>query len=185
MKDMHTFQLHPSVPCTLLPSVTKLQRLCFYTCLLFCSQGDSASVRVAIPPTPWNIHAPPRQILLPTVHILLQCIFVQLTFTLPNSHMHVASYYMQSAGYFHNYDTHFTKPIKHDYMSFTMFIHSYMHITMSTYFCTYMFMTNKLYYLLITSYVLIYLRCLSDAFKMKNNTEKHVMLPFRSPLDHL
>ena len=34
-------------------SATKLQRLCFYTCLSFCSQGGgSASVHVGMPPWP-------------------------------------------------------------------------------------------------------------------------------------
>ena len=35
-----------------LPSATKLRRLCFYTCLSFCSQGGSASVHAGIPPPP-------------------------------------------------------------------------------------------------------------------------------------
>ena len=49
----------------LLPSATKLQRLCFYTCLSFCSQGGaSASVHARIPPpgpgTPLGADTPPR-----------------------------------------------------------------------------------------------------------------------------
>ena len=48
-----------------LPSATKLRRLCFYTCLSFCSQGwGSASVHAGTPPppragTPWE-QTPPR-----------------------------------------------------------------------------------------------------------------------------
>ena len=41
----------------LLPSATKLRRLCFYTCLSFCSQWGSASVHAGIPPGP---RTPPR-----------------------------------------------------------------------------------------------------------------------------
>ena len=33
----------------LLPSTTKLRRLCFYTCLSFCPRGGSASVHAGIP----------------------------------------------------------------------------------------------------------------------------------------
>ena len=46
----------------LLPSVTKLRRLCFYTCLSFCPQGVSASVHAGIPPS-WEEAgtAPPDQ----------------------------------------------------------------------------------------------------------------------------
>ena len=39
----------------LLPSATKLRRLCFYTCLSFCSGGGSASVHAGIP-LPWTRH---------------------------------------------------------------------------------------------------------------------------------
>ena len=42
----------------LLPSATKLRRLCFYTCLSFCSQGSSASMHAGIPP-PGSRHPPP------------------------------------------------------------------------------------------------------------------------------
>ena len=49
----------------LLPSATKLRRLCFYTCLSFCSQWGSASVHAGIPPgprtPPGTRHTPPEQ----------------------------------------------------------------------------------------------------------------------------
>ena len=81
----------------LLPSATKLRRLCFYKCLSFCPQGGvSALVHALIPPTPgsrhppgaghspWEQTSPPRRLLLWTVRILLECILVPLIFCLKN-----------------------------------------------------------------------------------------------------
>ena len=83
---------------SLLPSATKLRRLCFYTCLSFCPQVGSGSVHAEIPPpcSPKSRHTHPpkagtpqeqtspradplRRLPLRTVRILLECILV-LTF---------------------------------------------------------------------------------------------------------
>ena len=63
-----------------LPSATKLQRLCFYTCLSV--RGGSASVHAEIPPPPppGSRHPPCRRLLLRMVRILLECILVYLYF---------------------------------------------------------------------------------------------------------
>ena len=69
---------HRIVEFLLLPSATKLRRLCFYTCLSFCSQRGSASVPAEIPHPPrstpppeehppgsthplWEAHHPPGE----------------------------------------------------------------------------------------------------------------------------
>ena len=60
-----------------LPSATKLRRLCFYTCLSFCSQAGegSASVHAGIPHPPGST-PPGRRLPLRTVRILLECILM-------------------------------------------------------------------------------------------------------------
>ena len=67
----------------LLPSATKLRRLCFYTCLSVHGGGGAASVHAGIPTpppganTPLGADSPPsRRLLLRTVRILLECILV-------------------------------------------------------------------------------------------------------------
>ena len=80
---------YSSISFPLLPSATKLRRLCFYTCLSFCSQGGlpqcmlgyhppSRPPRTRPPPGPDT--PPSRRLLLRTVRILLKCILVVDTF---------------------------------------------------------------------------------------------------------
>ena len=66
-----------------LPSATKLRRLCFYTCLSFCPQGDLPQCMLGYPPGSWHppgadtppgSKPPPGRLLLRTVCILLECI---------------------------------------------------------------------------------------------------------------
>ena len=65
---------------TSLPSATKLRRLCFYTCLSFCSRGGLPQCMLGYRPlrsTPPGSTPPPgRRLPLWTVRILLECILV-------------------------------------------------------------------------------------------------------------
>ena len=73
-----------------LPSATKLRRLCFYTCLSFCSQGWgvclSACWDTTTPPDQADTPSERRWLLLQTVRILLECILVSLIFVTAQSH---------------------------------------------------------------------------------------------------
>ena len=68
-----------------LPSATKLRRLCFYTCLWFCSQGGGCYIPACLAAggsaPGWGLLRgadPPqsRRLLLRTVRMLLECILV-------------------------------------------------------------------------------------------------------------
>ena len=67
----------------------EVAKVMFYTCLSFCPTGGSASVHAGIPPPPMSrpprsrpplSRPPPKQLLLRTVRILLECILVQTKF---------------------------------------------------------------------------------------------------------
>ena len=88
---------HTVLMASYLPSATKLRRLCFYTCLSFCSHGGVclSACWDTIPPdqapparpgtpldqAPPGPGSPPREqrlLLLRTVRILLECILVRM-----------------------------------------------------------------------------------------------------------
>ena len=81
---------HTVLMASYLPSATKLRRLCFYTCLSFCSRGGLPQCMLGYHPprpgTPPPDQAPPgpgppreqRLLLLRTVRILLECILVSI-----------------------------------------------------------------------------------------------------------